>query len=76
MNIHTKIYKKKYIIFTGASSAVVSAPASVPEVLGSNQAFPRRTKRAFALCQFGGLNEAKTFFLFYIIFKNFKNNKI
>ena len=24
---------------------------------------PRRTKRAFALCQFGGLNEAKTFFL-------------
>jgi hypothetical protein len=27
--------------------------------------YARRTKRAFALCQFGGLNEAKTFDLLY-----------
>ena len=39
--------------------------------LGSNQAFPRRTKHAFTLCQFGGLNEAKIFFTWTLHFLKF-----
>jgi hypothetical protein len=48
---------------TGASSAVVSAPASVREVLGSNPASSPTHEACLCLCQFGSLNEAKPFFV-------------
>ncbi len=44
-------------------------PLRCPRSWVLTQPHPRRTKRAFALCQFGGLNEAKTFFFINEIIK-------
>ncbi len=68
-NIRNELLNRTYkYILPGRVAQWSAHPLRCPRSWVRTRPHPRRTKRAFALCQFGGLNEAKTFInIYYLI---------